>query len=181
MIFMSQSGLQDPAGYPAWSKWYEEHLHKMLTVPGVTSAQRFLNERLAYPPSLALYSFASRAVFTEPQYQRVRGLGEWGDLIDRRHYHRNLFEGLDDAPPVAAQQALLVADRVEPDSALPVPMIWLKAVEVDLSTAYRGIAVVEAQDLGRFAEHELGIYLPGTPVLRRTPAAAPAGEEGGHD
>src|SRR6185503_1939214 len=116
MIFMSQSGLTDPAREAEWDAWYVEHLRVMATVPGIGSAQRFKTATPGHSPSLAMYSIASADVFADPYYQRVRGMGEWRPLIDTRHYRRNLFAGLDAAPDVRDDQTLLVLDRERPEA-----------------------------------------------------------------
>jgi hypothetical protein len=140
---MSQTGITDRARDEDLDAWYVDHLRIMMTVPGIRSAQRFKTESAGYPPSLAMYSVVSADVFHDPYYQSVRGMGEWLPLIDKQHYRRNLFEGLDAAPDVPADLALLVADRSEPavDSG-GISFSWLKAVGLDRSTPYRGIAVV---------------------------------------
>jgi len=61
------------------------------------------------PPSLALYTVSSPAVFDSEIYLRTRGMGPWRELIDQRHYRRNLFDGLDAAPEVPVDGILLVA------------------------------------------------------------------------
>ena len=144
MIFMSQSGLTDPARIGDWDAWYIEHLRIMLTVPGIRSAQRFKTESEGYSPSLALYSIAGPQVFEDPYYLSVRGMGEWLPFIDRRHYQRNLFSGLEDAPAVEAGQILLVADRGREDAGLAhLGITWLGCAGIDRSTPLRGIAVVD--------------------------------------
>jgi len=50
MIFMSQSGLTDPSREKAWAAWYADHLRVMVTVPGITSAQRFTTATRVQPP-----------------------------------------------------------------------------------------------------------------------------------
>jgi hypothetical protein len=60
MVFMSQSGLTDPSRENAWAVCYADHLGIMVTVPGVASA----------------------AVFDDPYYRSIRGMGEWQPLID---------------------------------------------------------------------------------------------------
>mgnify|MGYP000122274255 CR=1 FL=1 len=100
MIFMSQSGLIDAvrdAPHDAtreadWDAWYIEHLRIMVTVPGIDSAQRFRTDSPGHPPSLAMYTIDSAAVFADPYYQSIRGMGEWAALIARQHYKRNLFD-----------------------------------------------------------------------------------------
>jgi hypothetical protein len=160
MIFMSQSGLSDPGREPEWDAWYAEHLRVMVTVPGISSAQRFKTDSPGYSPSLAMYSVASADVFADPYYQRVRGMGEWLPLIDKRHYHRNLFAGLDAAPDVPADRALVVLDRERPTELPGVTLIWLETVGLDRSTPYRGIAVVARAAAQALAEHDVGVYRP---------------------
>ena len=160
MIFMSQSGLTDPSREADWDVWYEEHLRLIRTVPGFGSAQRFKTTSPGYSPSLAMYTLASEDVFSDPYYLSVRGMGEWKPLIDPRYYMRNLFDGLDVAPRVAADSILLVADRSEPDARLE-GMTWLRAVAIDRSTPYRGIQVIASGDAARWTKHErLGLYRP---------------------
>ena len=144
MVFMSESGLADTSREREWDRWYNQHLEIMVTVPGVTSAQRFKTVTSGHPPSLAMYSVASADVFKDPYYLSVRGMGEWLPLIDRRHYRRNLFAGLDHAPAVARSAVLLVIDKPQPEHGLAgVEWTWLECVGIDRSTPYRGIAVVD--------------------------------------
>ena len=160
MIFMSQSGLLDPAREREWDVWYVEHLRVMVTVPGIGSAQRFKTDSPGHSPSLAMYSVTSVDVFTDPYYQRVRGMGEWLPLIDTRHYRRNLFAGLDAAPDVPDDRDLVVVDR-EHRAELPgVTLTWLETVGLDRSTPYRGIAVVTRASAAALAGHDVGVYRP---------------------
>ena len=167
MIFMSQSGITDPAGEAAWREWYVEHLRIMCTVDGIDSAQRFHTYTPGWPPSLAMYSIRSPEVFVDPYYQTIRGMGPWLDLIDKRYYKRNLFEGEREgqavvAPRVPRDQALIVADQPTAtfvDCALP--FMWLKTVALDRSTPYRGICAIAQDRLpGRSNRAGLAIYLP---------------------
>ena len=163
MIFMSQSGITDPARAADWDAWYIGHLRIMLSVPGVSSAQRFVTDVPGYSPSLAMYTIAGPEIFEDPYYLSVRGMGEWLPLIDRRHYHRNLFAGLDSAPPVAADARLLVADRAREDAALAdLGMHWLTCVGIDRSTPLRGIAVVDARGADKAGTRDLAVYRPAT-------------------
>lgn len=168
MIFMSQSGLTDPARDSDWDAWYLEHLRVMASVEGVESAQRFKTDTPGYSPSLAMYSLRSQAVFDDPYYQRIRGLGEFLPLIDRRHYHRNLFAGLDLAPAVAPDQMLLVWDAAEPAEAPGFAFAWLEAVAIDRSTPYRGIAVISESRAGALGDRaDIARYRPVTPVFHK--------------
>jgi hypothetical protein len=145
VIFTSQSGITDVSRFADWGEWYIGHLEAMTTVPGITSAQRFWTETPGHPPNLAMYSVASPAVFESQIYLSVRGMGPWVPLIDRQWYRRNLFDGLDVAPVVAPEQILVVAERDAPAPADP-RVTWLRAVGIDKSTPFRGIAVVSEPD-----------------------------------
>ena len=163
MIFMSQSGITDSERMADWDRWYIEHLRIMLTVPGIYSAQRFKTESEDYSPSLAMYGIAGPHVFEDPYYLSVRGMGEWLPLIDRRHYQRNLFSGLERAPRVRQGQVLLVADRKREDMALSeLGLTWLACSGIDRSTALRGIAVADSMPT---SQKGLAIYRPVTDYL----------------
>ena len=168
MIFISQSGLTDRARETAWDEWYVEHLRIMATVPGISSAQRFKTDTPGFPPSLAIYSVASAAVFEDPYYLSVRGMGEWRPLIDRRYYNRNLFAGLDYAPQVADGGRMLVADRARAAGAIAgIEFTWLECVGIDRSTPYRGIAVIAAGKLPPL-DATVAVYRPVTPRMAGT-------------
>jgi hypothetical protein len=168
VIFTSQSGITDPNRLDAWGAWYLGHLEAMAAVPGIGSAQRFWAIEPGPPPNLAMYSIASPAVFESEIYLRTRGMGDWVPLIDRRHYRRNLFDGLERAPEVAPEQILVVVDRDQPAPADP-RLVWLRTVGLDMSTPFRGIAVLgaaEARALAAALGGPVGLYRP---ISRRYP------------
>ena len=163
MIFMSQSGLKDAGREKDWDAWYVEHLRIMMTVPGISSAQRFKTDSPGHSPSLAMYTIASAAVFQDPYYQSVRGMGDWLPLIQKQHYRRNLFDGLDQAPDVAEDCVLIVADHDRPAEVPGVALIWLKCAGIDHSTPYRGVAVVTGDGAGiATARGRFAVYRPVT-------------------
>ena len=149
MIFTSESGLTDPNRLREWDEWYLGHLAAMTAVPGISSAQRFRALDQGVPPSLAMYTVASSAVFESEAYRRTRGMGPFVPVVDERLHRRNLFDGLDVAPEIGADDILLVADRAEAEGG-QAELIWLRAVGLDRSMAYRGIAVF--RDLGSARE-----------------------------
>ena len=164
MIFTSESGLTDPARIPEWDEWYLGHLAAMIGVPGVLSAQRFRLVAGEAPPSLAMYTVASPAVFDSEVYLRTRGMGPFIPVVDRSLHRRNLFAGLDAAPEVAGDAVLAVFDRASPGPAEGV--VWLEAAGIDRSTAYRGLAVLPdlaaAQRLAAAAGGPAALYRPAT-------------------
>jgi hypothetical protein len=165
VIFTSQSGLFDRARDAEWDRWYVEHLRIMATVPGISSAQRFKTNTPGFAPSLAMYGVASPGVFDDPYYQSVRGLGEWKSLIDPKYYHRNLFDGLEHAPDVAIGELLLISDRNAPEPAVHgIELTWLECVGLDLSTRYRGIAIVPSEQ-ALAPGPAVAVYRPVTPRI----------------
>jgi len=168
MIFTSESGLGDPSRIPEWDSWYRGHLAAMAAVPGITSAQRFRSLDEGPPPSLAMYTVASAAVFDSDIYLRTRGMGPFISVVDERLHRRNLFDGLDIAPDVAVGGILLIADRAAAGTAAD-KIVWLRAVGLDRSMAYRGIAVFADLGAARAAAERLGervaLYAPSTERL----------------
>lgn len=165
---MSQSGITDASREGDWDRWYVEHLNIMASVPGISSAQRFKTSTCGYSPSLAMYSVASADVFKDPYYLSVRGMGEWLTLIDKQHYRRNLFAGLDIAPAVADTDVLMVADRDQPDPDVDgIPLIWLQCVGIDRSTNYRGVAVVPLNIADKVRNLKVPAYKPVTRSYKR--------------
>lgn len=169
MIFTSESGLLDASRIAEWDAWYRGHLAAMVTVPGITSAQRFRALDDGPPPSLAMYTVASAAVFDSEIYLRTRGMGPFVSAVDERMHRRNLFEGLDAAPEVPMGGILLVADRDAADPAAP-GIIWLRAVAIDRSVPYRGIAAFHDLASARQAAARLGGAACYAPMTERLPA-----------
>lgn len=99
-IYLVRSEFTDPARLDAWNAWYEEHLRKLLSVPGFVSASRY-EERGAVRRYLAAYEIESPAVFEEPRYREVGGWGEWAPHIG--DWRRAVYEVVGELP--AGQRA----------------------------------------------------------------------------
>jgi len=166
MIFTSESGLTDPSRLGDWDAWYLGHLSAMAPVPRIMSAQRFPALAGGPPPSLAMYTVASPAVFESEVYRRTRGMGPFVPVVDERMHRRNLFAGLDIAPEVPLSGILLIADRSASGRDWA-GLVWLRAAGLDHSTAFRGIAV--CADLA--AAREVGQRIGGAafykPITKR--------------
>jgi RimJ/RimL family protein N-acetyltransferase len=179
MIFFSESALIEPSRLPEWGEWYKGHLAAMASVPGVLSAQRFAALDPGVPPSLAMYTVTSPAVFENEIYLSVRGMGPWIGLVDETQHRRNLFDGAESAPEVPEGGVLAVADRAAPDRK---GFTWLRAAGLDRSTPYRGIAVfLDAARARRALGSAVPLYRPvtsryaGTPEPRRNQIGQPIG------
>lgn len=174
MIFTSESGLLDRGRLAQWDEWYRGHLAAMAAVPGITSAQRFRALDEGPPPSLAMYTVGSPAIFESEIYLRTRGMGPFLPLVDQKLHRRNLFEGLEAAPEVPMTAILLVADRTERGQAAD-GLVWLRAVAIDCSVPYRGILVVPGLSDARERAARLGgavaLYAPMTERFTSAPGA----------
>src|SRR5512132_516689 len=105
----------DPALEPQWHEWYAGYLQKLLSVPGIHSAQRF--KAIGRTPSryLAMYSIDSEDVYSSEPYRNIGGGGSQSARFHDAYelWTRNLFEGVDRAPVVREGQLVLVWDRSE--------------------------------------------------------------------
>src|SRR5580693_6623966 len=134
MIFFSESALIEPSRLPEWGEWYKGHLAAMTSVPGVLSAQRFAALGPGVPPSLAMYTVTSPAVFQSEIYLSVRGMGPWVGLVDETQHRRNLFDGAERAPEIPEGGVLAVADCEAPPGPIDEPIdgvTWLTAAGLD--------------------------------------------------
>jgi len=170
MIFTSESGLTDANRIAEWDEWYLGHLAAMVAVPGITSAQRFRALDDGRPPSLAMYTVASASVFDSEIYLRTRGMGPFVSVVDERMHRRNLFEGLGAAPEVPTGGILLVTDRAAADPAAE-GIVWLRAIAIDRSTPYRGIAVFSDPASARQVAARLGCAAYYRPITERFSAS----------
>ena len=148
MIYTVEEALKPGHTDAVWDIWTSEMkpASKVLAVPGFNTAQRFKGLGLDPAPSLALYSIDSADVMTSKRYFDNGGgkLGspKWGEHLS--FWHRNLFEGLDEAPEVADDARLLVIDTASPDVHLEgLTITWLKGVGLDRTTPYRGLVIVD--------------------------------------
>src|SRR5207302_2025222 len=112
----------------------------------------------------AMYSVSSPAVFDSETYRRTRGMGPFVPVVDESVHRRNLFEGLDAAPDAPVTAILLVADRDAPGPPLE-GLVWLHAVGLDCSTAFRGVVVFDDLAVARTAAGKISgaaLYTPTT-------------------
>ena len=162
MIYMVDHVFADPALEPAWHEWYSGYLEKLISVPGISTAQRF--KALGCTPSrfLAMYSIESADVYTSDAYKRIGGGGSQSARFHHAYqvWTRNLFEGVDRAPVVNEGQRVLAFDRNERggDNRLGPRAVWLKSVGLHMTTPYRAFAVLDAAEAAAAAE-EKGSYL----------------------
>lgn len=146
MIYMVDHVYVDPDSEAAWHAWYAEYLHKLVSVPGIHSAQRFRAIGCAPSRYLAMYSIDSEDVYSSAAYKAMGG----GGSQSRRFHHayalwtRNLFDGAARAPLVDTAQRIVVWDSpehgVHPSGLTST--VWLQAVGLHMTTKYRAFSVV---------------------------------------
>lgn len=174
MIYMVDHVYAEPATESAWHAWYAEYLRKLVSVPGIHTAQRFKAVGIAPSRYLAMYSIDSPDVYSSAAYTNMGGGGSQSMRFHHAYtlWTRNLFDGAAEAPLLDAGQRIVVWDAAEPVSRGPMPpdAVWLKAVGLHMTTPYRAFAVL-GQD-ATLAQYDLpGSYLyePFTsPVLAET-------------
>lgn len=114
MIYIVEISFTNADAEAEWNEWYTGHLHTLLTVPGIDTAQRFKLEAGVGPTYVAVYSVASPAVYSSQAYRDIGGGGvasrRFSSFIARR---RNLYEGIGRLPEVSDDHRLLIVDEAE--------------------------------------------------------------------
>jgi len=189
MIYMVDHVYADPATEQAWHDWYAGYLRKLVSVPGLHTAQRFRAIGNAPARYLAMYTIASAQVYESEAYRNIGGGGSQSARFHDAYqlWTRNLFDAVprDDAAPASAIRApivkdgqrLLVMDR-EKVAGLPrsqgeaaahvleSQMTWLKAIGLHMTTKYRAFVVLDtAQAAAVRSIPESRLYEPFTPVI----------------
>ena len=165
---MVECNFSDPAREAEWNTWYSDHLKVLLSVPGLNTAQRFLALAPAPTRYFAMYTVDSPEVFVSEGYKGIRG-GRFNDTWQPyiRDWRRNLFDGLDQALAVPEGSCLVSVNDATGEADVPgVTLAWLRAVDLDKSTNYRGIAVVDltkAEELVSDMRPGIGVYKRLTP------------------
>jgi hypothetical protein len=164
----------DPATEQAWHDWYSGYLQKLLSVPGIHTAQRF--KAIGCTPSryLAMYSIESGDVYTSEAYRNIGGGGSQSARFHPAYqlWTRNLFDGASRAPVVREGQRVVVFDREAPHPAhggrgsLESRATWLRAVGLHMTTKYRAFVVLDAGEPAKTSEGPGSfIYEPFTAVI----------------
>src|SRR5262245_154675 len=162
MIYMVDHVFDDPALEPQWHEWYSGYLLKLVSVPGIHSAQRF--KAIGHAPSryLAMYSIDSADVYTSEGYKAIGGGGSQSVRFQPAYqsWTRNLFDTVPRtragstavrAPALRDGERVLVFDRnTAPHqasgaaNALEARATWLESVGLHMTTKYRAYVVLDA-------------------------------------
>ena len=171
MIYMVDHVFAQPALEPLWHEWYSGYLDKLLSVPGIHSAQRFKAIGQPVARFLAMYSIDSADVYESTAY---RGIGGGGSQSVRFHgayalWTRNLFAGAERAPEISRGQRLWVVDAPRPDPGMPRDLnpLWLQSIGLHMTTPCRALVVLEAGQEDPALDRFVGfVYEPLLPARR---------------
>ena len=180
MIYMVDHVFADPALEPAWHEWYAGYLQKLVSVPGIHTAQRF--KAIGHTPSryLAMYSIDSADVYTSEGYRAIGGGGSQSVRFQPayRLWTRNLFDAFPASAGSAGVRAavrdgqrVLVFDRNRrltghrgAANALESRATWLESVGLHMTTKYRAFVVLDAGEPAPALPGSF-LYDPFTPVI----------------
>ncbi|MBV9552471.1 MAG: sugar ABC transporter [Alphaproteobacteria bacterium] len=145
VIYMVEMDMRLGDREAEWHAWYLAHIKVLLGVPGFRASQRFRSLLPCPAPYLALHQVDSAAVFDSAEY-RARGgpgsTGEWRAL--HLNWRRNLLDGLDASPEVAAGKHLLRLENARNVTLPPgVALSWTKVERLDRDAAEFGFAVID--------------------------------------
>ena len=113
MIYTVELNFSDPAREEEWNTWYETYLAQLVSLPGLSTAQRFRAVTPGAQPweYLALYSITSLDVFESEAYRSIGGGGtasaRFKDAIRRR---RNVYAGIERVPAVTNSGRVLLCE-----------------------------------------------------------------------
>jgi hypothetical protein len=168
MIYMVEHTFSMPELEAEWNAWYAGNLRVLLEVPGIASAQRFRVPDSAPPRYMAMYTLAGPEVFESEAYLNAGGGGA-NSVRFRPAYQvwvRNLFDGIDQAPAVAADHCLICVDSATPVDVAGTTLAWGRATALHRTTPLRGLGVVpRSTALALTGRPGITIYEPHGPRL----------------
>jgi hypothetical protein len=178
MIYTVELNFTDKPRADEWNAWYETYLQKLVTLPGLSRAQRFraVDPGTQHWEYLALYSIASLDVFETDAYSAIGGGGlasaAYKEAITRR---RNVYAGVDCMPEVTGRGRIVLCE--DAPHGVDLPDILFNSLEIatgpraagasriDGTPERRSLAVADAtavERLGLAAMDGLAVYAPVT-------------------
>jgi hypothetical protein len=176
VIYTVELNFSDPPREEEWNAWYETYLAQLVSLPGLSTAQRF---RAVVPGAqhweyLALYSVASLDVFESEAYRGIGGGGNaslrFKEAIRRR---RNVYAGIARMPEVTDSGRVVLCEDAPHGFDLPnclflpleaaVGRRKAGATELNGEPSRRAIAVIDTESVERLnltATAGLAIYAP---------------------
>jgi hypothetical protein len=178
MIYTVELNFTDTPRIDEWNAWYETYLQKLVTLPGLSTAQRYraVDPGAQHWEYLALYSIASLDVYETDAYRAIGGGGlasaDYKEAITRR---RNVYAGIDRMPEVTLSGRIVLCEDAPHGIDLPDVLFTpleiatgprqAGASRIDGAPARRAIAVTDAamvDRLGLVAMDGVAVYAPVT-------------------
>ncbi len=176
MIYMVELNFSDPAREDEWNAWYETYLAQLVSLPGLSTAQRFRAVTPGAQPwdYLALYSLTSLDMFESDAYRKMGGGGNasarFRGAIRRR---RNVYMGIERVSAVTDSARIALCENVpsglDLDDCLFVPLEAAAgrqqagATELNGEPARRAMAIINAEIANSHhfkATEGLAVYAP---------------------
>lgn len=113
MMYTVELNFSDAPRAQQWNAWYETYLHKLITLPGLSTAQRFraVAKDAQHWEYLALYSIVSLDVYESDAYRAIGGGGnasiDYSSAITRR---RNVYAGVERVPEVTSGSRIVLCE-----------------------------------------------------------------------
>jgi len=176
VIYSVELNFSDAAREKEWHAWYETYLQKLVSLPGLDTAQRFeaVSRDAQYWRFLALYTLQSLDVYDTDAYRAIGGGGNasaaYTGSITRR---RNVYEGIARMPEVSSSMRVLYCEDAPFGFDLPdilfTPLTAATArrqagaSQIDGEPVRRAIALADAATVERLNLVEmdgLAVYAP---------------------
>lgn len=162
-IYMVQHSFARPDWEQEWNDWYAGNLKVLLSVPGFHSGQRFKAADGSPPRYMAMYT-VDAGVFETKTYIDAGGNGVNSQRFRPAYqvWIRNLFEGIELAPKVEADECLVCVDSpVSPASVGGAQLATMTTTGFHKTTPYRGLGIVKQAQMGAVAKADnVILYLP---------------------
>lgn len=178
MIYTVELNFSDTPRADEWNAWYETYLQKLITLPGLSTAQRYraVDPAAQHWEYLALYSIASLDVYETDAYRAIGGGGlasaAYAAAISRR---RNVYAGIERMPEVTPGGRIVLCEDAPYGVDLPDVLFTpleiatgprqAGASRIDGAPERRAIAVTDAATvdrLGLVAMEGVAVYAPVT-------------------
>lgn len=176
VIYSVELNFSDSAREVEWNAWYETYLQKLVSLPGLDTAQRFqaVSPDAQHWRFLALYSLQSLDVYETEAYRAIGGGGNasaaYKGSITRR---RNVYDGIERMPEISQSARLLYCEDAPYGFDLPdilfTPLQTATgkrkagASQIDGQPTRRAVAVTDAATVDRLkltAIDGLAAYAP---------------------
>lgn len=179
MIYTVECSFAEPTREDEWNEFYSgEKLRALISVTGFHTSQRFKAISTGCPVYLALHTVDGHEILSGDEYREKGGgnFARWQpDITD---WHRNLYDGLDSAPDVAAGE-YLVLSSTGPEALIQLGLAphAMRAVAMEQHPERRWLATTTSPDVPLRASlpEDVHVYVAMTPQLRS--ATSPAASE----